>query len=66
MEEHAMENSQKLRVSNIRRGDTISVRARKGGLLPTQEDHIQLQTLEYQITNTDHFNQIAEDQEICL
>ena len=47
-----MNNNTKLTVSITRSGHTIHVSASKGGEPLTPEDHLQLQILEYQATNT--------------
>jgi len=44
-----MTHTKKLQAIVTRSGDTIRVRASKGGAPLTQEDHIQLQILEHQI-----------------
>lgn len=56
----------KLRIGITRHSETIYVRARKGGQPLTQEDRTQLQTLEYEIANTDHFCDIEEGREIFV
>lgn len=61
-----MTKQSKLRLSIIWRGNTIHVRARKNGQPLTQEDHIQIQILESEIANTDHFKDVPEDQEIHI
>ena len=61
-----MTASKKLRMSLSRRGDTIHLRVRNGGRPLTAEQQIQLQILEYEITNTSHSDEMQEDREIEL
>jgi hypothetical protein len=46
-----MSDTTKLRAIVTRSGNTIRIRASKGGKPLTQEDHIQLQILEHQVMN---------------
>ena len=46
-----MSDTAKLQATVTRTGNTIRIRANKGGRPLTQEDRTQLQILEYQVTN---------------
>jgi hypothetical protein len=46
-----MDDTQKLQATVTRNGNTIRIRASKGGQPFTEEDRIQLHILEYQVMN---------------
>jgi hypothetical protein len=61
-----MNAKSKLHVTFTRRDNRIHVSVKNAGVPLSSEEHIQLQILEYEMTNTDHFHGMVGTKELWL